>query len=358
MKKIILLCFLILLSACGKDEDETKNIDRKAMIENYAEIILQSYSKTSLSADLLQECVNNFVAHPDTTHLQLAQEALLQLYEDFQGITFLDFGPSEQLLLRESLNTYPADTTNIKLIIQTGSYNIGTVANRSKGLPAIEYLLFGIGSSREEIAAYYTANSYKDYLQATTNEVKRIFSEVYSMWQNDSGTGYYKTFVAAQGLDINSALGLMVNSLCLDFEKYFRDGKLGIPLGIRTLGIPQLDKVESLYAGKSLNLIIQNMESIKSFYSGGNGQGLYDYLNAIGAKYNEQPLSTEIISKMDTIITRANALEGESIEYNILHNKEAVENLYASCQELILLLKIDMTSAMSILITYQDTDGD
>lgn len=356
MKKIFILSISLLLFSCDKEASSNKDLDREAMIENYGNIILSKYAAAETNALLLENAVNAFVTTLDTTTLIEAQKAFLSFYRSYQTMSFLEFGPAEELILRDALNTYPTDTFNIKLIIQSGIYSIPDVANRSKGLPAIEYMLFGTGSTQEQIVAWYNASNRKNYLLALTAEVKRLQTLAHQAWKS-SGGNYYKTFTDAQGLDVNSALGMMVNALSLDFEKFTRDGKVGIPLGVRTLGVPQLDKVEAYYSKQSLALFIHNISALKNYLQGESGQGILTYLDAIDAKYNNEALSVAIVQKLDKILSKAQAMDG-TLAYNITNNKAEVDALYAACQELLLLIKIDMTSAMSILITYQDTDGD
>ncbi len=331
-------------------------MDRKALIENYGNIIVAKYNDAETNATQLESAINTFIENPDTLNLLAAQQALIHLYGTLQGISFLEFGPAEDYSLRENINTYPTDTANIHIIIQSGSYALPAIANRSKGLPALEYMLFGTGTTSAQIVLWLSDTNRKTYLLAVASEVKRLISTVHHTWK-PTGSNYYKTFIEAQGLDVNSALGMMVNALNLDFERYARDGKVGIPLGVRTLGVPQLDKVETYYAKQSLEMFIQNISALKSYLQGESGQGILTYLDAIDAKYNNEALSKAIIQKVDNILSKAQAMDG-TLENNITNNKAEVEALYAACQELLLLIKIDMTSAMSILITYQDTDGD
>ena len=42
----------------------------------------------------------------------------------------------------------------------------------------------------------------------------------------------------------------------------------------------------------------------------------------------------------------------------ILNNNQAMEDTYTEMQKAVRLLKVDMTSAMSVTITYTDNDGD
>ena len=43
---------------------------------------------------------------------------------------------------------------------------------------------------------------------------------------------------------------------------------------------------------------------------------------------------------------------------DIIYNKPMVQETYQELQKLVPLIKVDMTSALGVLITYQDNDGD
>ena len=48
----------------------------------------------------------------------------------------------------------------------------------------------------------------------------------------------------------------------------------------------------------------------------------------------------------------------DPLSNEILTNKDDVTTCYSKLQELVPLMKVDMTSALGVLITYQDNDGD
>ena len=65
----------------------------------------------------------------------------------------------------------------------------------------------------------------------------------------------------------------------------------------------------------------------------------------------------KINNQFDDILAELNNLN-DPLSSEILTNKPAVSQTYTKLQELVPLLKVDMTSALGVLITYQDNDGD
>jgi len=144
----------------------------------------------------------------------------------------------------------------------------------------------------------------------------------------------------------------------LDFERFIRDGKVGIPLGIRSLGIPNPEKVEAHYSHKSLELVQESVLEYKKCFNGIstteiNGMGVDDYLNYEDAENITQKINTQL----DLITEKLNLLNGPLSE-DVVSNKNAVKAVYDEMQKLIVSLKVEVPSALSVLITYQDSDGD
>lgn len=355
MKKklyIILLCFLLVACTEEKPNNTCETVDNNAILENIGNIIVDRYSQINTQATLTQTAITAFTTAPTTITLTAAQNAVKQLYLDFETVEMLQFGPAESYLQRTALNNYPTDTTIILSLIASNTTNLSTVSNSAKGIQALDYLLFGVANSDAEIVTWYTNNNNRNYLTAVMSQVKTVINNIYNEWNPSSGN-YYNTFINATGVDIASAFGQLSNAVIADYEKYGRDGKVGIPLGIRTLGVAQLNNIEGLYSKTSLALLKNYITSYKSLFNGNSGLGLDDYLNNVG----RSDLSTKINTELQTILTTINALNND-LAYEITNNKTDVDALYSQLQALLLTLKVDMVSAMCLTITYQDTDGD
>ena len=83
------------------------------------------------------------------------------------------------------------------------------------------------------------------------------------------------------------------------------------------------------------------------------------YLNSLDAKDSKTglSLSDNINQQLNTINQKLNNLPA-NLHNEIKTNNQVIVDVYNQMQSLIRLLKVDMTSAMSITITYTDNDGD
>ena len=95
----------------------------------------------------------------------------------------------------------------------------------------------------------------------------------------------------------------------------------------------------------------------QSYSDNTNGLGLDDYMDHVGATSGSVNLSIDINNQIDEILTALLATN-DPLSNEILTNKDNVVACYSKLQELVPLMKVDMTSALGVLITYQDNDGD
>jgi predicted lipoprotein len=80
-------------------------------------------------------------------------------------------------------------------------------------------------------------------------------------------------------------------------------------------------------------------------------------MDFVNAEQNTQQLSSVIDNQFLTILDEVNNINGPLNE-EIINNKSQITQTYQELQQLVPYIKVDMTSALGVLITYQDNDGD
>lgn len=354
------------IQACkksGNDSDNGKNgsFDRKAMLTNYENnLILPAFASLQTKVNDLDAATIAFNAAPDATKLTTLQNAFKAAYLQWQSASPYGFGPAEQVNFRVSMNTYPTTVDQINSNINTNTYNPGLAANFSaKGFPALDYLLFGTGADNTAILAQYTtdaqATNRKAYLGKLTAEMKTNTTTVVNAWN-----GAYKTsFLAADGTDVGSSAGQLINELVKDYET-IKNGEIGIPAGVQSMGTTFPEKVQAYYSKISVQLAVAHLTAIQNIYLGNGtteGIGLDDFLlqgavNSTGATVN-----STIKAQFTASLTKLQGLQ-DPLSNVIKTNNAAVTATYTELQKLTVNLKTDMTSALGILITFGDNDGD
>ncbi|HWZ21717.1 MAG TPA: imelysin family protein [Cytophagaceae bacterium] len=357
------------MSSCKKKKDKSNgsDFDRAGMLTNIGNnIVIPNYQKLSLAVNKLDSAIAAFNVAPDLTQLGNLQNIFKEAYRAWEPCSVFGFGPASTEFLSTNFNTFPIDSNRINNNISSGTYNLDAASNlAAQGFPGIDYLLFGTGTNNNVILARYTSSSdaanRKIYLAALCTSIKTKTTTVLNAWLPNGGN-YIHTFVFATGTDVGSSTGQLVNQLNLDFET-LKNYKVGLPVGIQSAGTLYPAQVEAYYCGISAELLLLQLTGLKNLYLGKginniDGLGFDDYLLQIGAKDSDgNSLNTTITNQFSTAIIKCQDLP-DPLSNTITTQTTQVKAAYQELQKLLVLLKTDMPSALAVLITYADTDGD
>jgi uncharacterized protein len=320
-------------------------------------IILPSYQRLAAAVTSLDSAIADFNTSPTPTKLSNVQTLFKTAYLDWQSVSAYNyFGPaySAQPVL-SGLNVFPTNNKLIDSNISVGNNNITTFANTAaKGFPALDYLLFSAGANT--LTDYTTdaaAANRQHYLAAVSADIHTEVTAISTAW-SASGGNYLQTFAAGTGNSVSSSLGLLINSMDADFE-ILKNDRLGIPLGLIPVGVtsPVLpNEVEAYYSGISAQLALAQGKTLQTIYL-----NLKTYLVNANAKYNGGLLADTITVAFSTEITDLQAIP-DPLSQTIQTNPTPAKTAFTQSQRLVALLKTDMPSALGVLITYGDNDGD
>jgi predicted lipoprotein len=222
-------------------------------------------------------------------------------------------------------------------------------------------MLHGLGADDAAILSRYqgAADSagLQTYLTALVADIHAQISSIHSQWNGS----YLTTFKASLGTDVGSSTSFVVNETNRDLE-VIKTASLGIPLGKQTFDTPLPEKVEGLYGELSKPLMQAHLAGLEVMFEGqvagaSDRYGLREALNAVEAEYNGGNLGDAIHAQFQAAKAALAALP-EPLSDAVVSNRAPVEAAYTEIQKLVVLMKTDMASALSILITYQDSDGD
>ncbi|MEQ8555784.1 MAG: imelysin family protein [Cyclobacteriaceae bacterium] len=361
MKRLTLISFAIgagLLISCNEGAlDKTNDFDQRPLLENLGNnLILPAYEHLTEANEALSDAFALLKAAPNATTLEDFRSQLKNVRLAWQACAPYQFGPAETRRLTNELNIYPIDQTQINQNISSGDYDLSTLSNfDAKGFQAISYLVYGDPESQQDILSSLTEGRLQ-YIEDLLTRISSTSLDVYNDWKED----YLSEFVAedALGVDVGSSIGKLINALNRDFERNTRDGKIGIPVGIRTLGEPIPKSSEAYYAGYSVELLEANIQAYETLYFGGNGIGLDDYLEAVGGTtIDNADLNQSIISQFEKIESAIGKIS-DPLPQSIENQKADVEMVFIEMQIMNALLKTDLSSTLGVVITYQDNDGD
>ncbi len=362
MKKPLLLASLILIllsifTTCKEELPIVEPFDRKKMLENWADqMILPAQKAFNTTTKTLHTQAQTFVNAPSLANLEAIREAWLASYLAWQHVPYFTPQPREGPIKYEELdeiallyfgtNVYPTDTQSVKEFINSADFNASIRQQNVQGLPALEYLLYGLAPTDNGILAYYKetaldAEKHQQYLLFLTDRLQSVSDAALSKWAN----GYRDKFVSNIIQETNDC----ARKLIVDYADFFIaeivSRKLGAPIGHPSLICGSCDYIppnKFLVEGTfsrihSKTLLLESLNAAQDFYNGvpfgstcGEGsRSIYQYL------YNLQALDIKTGEKLYDLINnkfdlaRAEIeLLGDDLGYEAENNKKQVYDVY------------------------------
>jgi len=355
LKTRIIFLSLVLIASFGCDKEPDKpDFDRGAMLYNLASnVIKPSIAESATSISDLESTTQTFVANPSQSALDDLQDDFIFAYKKFQHIKPFNFGAFEDYGIVGALNTYPTDTSKIKSNITSGSYNLGSVENvQAIGFPALDYLLFH--TNDVQIITEFTTDpesaNRKMLLTETVTKMKSEIELAQTQWDSDD-----TDFIAADGNDVGGSTSILFNAFVMDIE-LLKNAKIGIPAGNQTGGTTLPNYVEAYHSQSSIELAKESISGLKNIFVGGTGIGFEEYIRDVEGEI-ESSLADQIISKFDQCTSSLNSV-GTPLSDKVDSDNAAVQSAFNEVKSLVTLIKTDMSSALGLLITFQDNDGD
>lgn len=364
-----LIIFSLTILSCGGSGDsddnneitETTAYDRAEMLKHWADnIIVPSYNSFFSYLNILDNKTKIFLASPNQSNMNDLRVAWLNSYKSWQHVEMFDIGKAEEIYYKSKMNIYPVDKAWLENSVSTGNYDLDNANSySSQGMPALDYLLNGVGVSDNDIITKYTANNkYKDYLTAVVAKMLSNTKTVVDDWST-----YKASFISSTANTSTSSANKLINDFIYYYEKGFRANKVGIPAGIFS-GSPLPGNVEAFYKKDvSRTLMLEAMNSIINFYNGtsfdgmSTGPSLKGYLAHLNTSKSGISLSSTLINKLESAKSKINELPNNFVNQINSDNSKMLLT-YDAIQSVVVLLKVDMLQAFNINVDYQDADGD
>lgn len=365
---VLVVCLII---ACSSDtEDDIIQInefDRSEILTNYVDnIIIPRHNDFKSEIDNLKIAVDEFVESPISSTYDNLHNQWLITYKKWQHIEMFNIGKAEEINFLNTINTYPVDELRINENIDSRKFNLTSSNDWScQGLSGIDYMLHGIDNSKENVILKYSNNSnYGEYLKNLLDIIINNTDQVVNHWSENKNS-----FVNSSGNSNTSSLNMLTNDFVYYFEKGLRTNKIGIPVGYFSGGNVFPDKVEAYYSSKnsfndvSKELAKEALIASENLFtgrssSGSKGPSLKTYLDYIySADVNKNNLSPIILSNFQSANDAINELDKSFIN-QINSDKSKMLNAFDKLQALVVNMKTDMLSILSIQVDYIDADGD
>lgn len=332
---------------------EMRKMIAAGLINDY---IIPQYQILVDQASVIDAIAQKLESEPSGTTLAELRLALKQTWLQWQKTAPFLVGPAEDHAIRAAINTYPANKEKIDENITSGNYSLGSIQQLDAGgLPALDYLINN--GADAEVLADLSSEGTARYVLALSAQINRVVTDVGEAFQAPAFVSQFSSQQSA-GTDVGSALGMFVNALDQHLQRFLRDGKVAIPAGVRSAGVPRPTATEAYYGGYSIELIIASLQTYHDLMEGMGPNGvsfvsLFDYLDALD-RSDLVRLFREAISDA---ITQAEKLR-DPLSGQIEENVDPVVTLFLKLQDMVTLLKADIVSALGVTVTNQDNDGD
>ncbi|MFA6150892.1 MAG: imelysin family protein [Chitinophagaceae bacterium] len=364
---IAMALLLTSLFSCSKNETNddipANGFDKAAMLSSYADnLIIPAYEAMQQKIAALQTASDAFITNPNASTQAAVKTAYSETNLQYIRIATFNFGPADNALLDNYLNFsggldysftadgeltgFSVDTNTVANNISSGSYSLEMLTRSgfySQGFPALNYLYFG----NEAITKMDSKRA--KYISDLLARMKTLIDKVANDW-----IGYRSSFVSNTQTNSGSPIAYIVNQMSYQLD-LLKGPRIGWPLGKQSNGKVFETKCEAYYAGISMALAVENLNSIKRLYTGNNisGKGLSDYLVAL----NQSTLNTDVLTQFDIALAKLKAIP-DPLSNSLLTQPTKVDEAYKEIQKLVTLMKTDVASATAVQISYADNDGD
>ena len=205
----------------------------------------------------------NFIDDPQLVNLTRFRTEYLATYKLWQTVSAFSFGPGEDVFWVSSFNNFPLNVSKVLLDIQDRKMDFSSPDEYNKGLPLLDFLLYGLSSNDEGIIDSFNTNStFGVYAKAALEDMNKKLDIVLENW-----IIYANVFKQNTGTTDGQSINLIVNALNRDYE-YIKRDKIGVPSGVLSLGFTNPKEVEAYYSGKSLEWAKTAIQSTKNLFLG------------------------------------------------------------------------------------------
>lgn len=303
--RAVIALLALVVAGCGGGASEEL---RSEAIENYADVVHESYRLSLESATAMDVAIDTFAANPSADTLGAAKEAWLAARDDYGPTEAFRFygGPidNDQDGVEGLINAWPLDEAYIDYVEgspESGIVNMpddyptidaellvslneqGGEANISTGWHAIEFLLWGQdlsneGAGNRPVEDYTTganADRRASYLTVASDLLLIHLDQMVEAWAPDSDN-YRAEFLA---LPADEALGMILTGI----GELSRGELAGERMTVAYEARSQEDE-HSCFSDNTTNDIIGNASGVERVYLGEvgsvGGPGIYELVAA------------------------------------------------------------------------------
>jgi predicted lipoprotein len=347
------------LASCSSPS-EPSPVGREIVTGLVDDVYLPAMEELAVRMPGLVTATEALCAAPDDARLATARSAWRTVRVPWKHLEAMAVGPVMALRIEAELDFWPARAADIEaeLALTTpidDSYLAGLGATR-KGLPVIEYLLFGAldrltGTTGPRTCAYLTALARRAADRA---------SALVAAWRPSAGNFRAELVDAGAGSTMYSSLGAAINATgnALIFAVENAEGlKLAKPLGRRDGGTPQPDTVESRFADNARADLLDTLAGARAVYTSTYAGSSSPRSFSSFVRSRDAALDAEVLAQIAACeaIIMAWALPLDEL---VVISPEPAVTAFDCTKQLLAVLKADVAALLGVTPTFGDVDGD
>lgn len=357
--------------------------DRVAMVRNIInDAILPLHEQFEVEAFTLKEAIRAFNDEPTAATLAAVQNTWRLASDAWAGCQL--FSSQEAVLIQNQISKWPTKVEFIeKFVAEEETLNatfVASIGSSSKGLPAIEYLIFDAEFGNDRVLGMMTdgtaGEKRRDYLVGLGDNLYDNAVTARTYWATEPTTdGTYgpigQLLATAESTgDVKPIMQILMNGVSEQLEDILTLNLRGIVNA--ELGMPI--SVEAPYSNYSLSHVAKYVEAFQLTYAGGpdaDALGLDDYLDFLEISYNDElmsshiqtptpnhkgkPLSEVVYARIDELMDALAQVE-EPLPETIVNSPQTVQDAYDAALRLLILVRVDMVNNFGVTLTFNDGD--
>jgi predicted lipoprotein len=346
-------------AACGGDDDP-----RPRVLAHVAHAVAEpAFAAFRAAADDAAASAAALCDAPTDATLGAAREAWHAERDAWSRLLPFSYGPIADQMQQGPLDFWPARPDTIETAITDAADAVDQAyidgkGTSAKGMPALEYLLFGPdpASVLASLTDPSTGARRCAYAEALAADIAARAAALEAAWspgfadtlaRAGAGSELYPTSQAGLDAVVNGsieALAVMVKS------------KLDTPLGNLTGAAVDPELLESRFAASSVRELQRSLDGVWSVYHGadlqGPAEGISSLVQAVDPGLDER-VRMQHARAVDTM-----AAIPDPIADALTTDRGAVQLARDELDTLRRMLKLDVASALGVTLSLSDNDGD
>lgn len=327
------------IAGCSKSNNNLNTtsqttLEGQVLTDFSNQLVNPDYQDIQAKASIMNDAVNAFVTASTDQNLaatQLAWRNTRAAWESCEGFLF---GPVEDNSYDPDMDDWPVNKTDLdSLLASNNPLNVSDITplqTTLKGFHAIEYIIFGVGSTRK--AADITPRE-KTYLVSLAQSLYNTTTDLRNSWDPAAGNFTAQVINAGKGSATYSsrqAVFLALVGSMSDICDEVANNKMQHPFEI-----PDSTLSESQFSHNSTNDFTNNIKGVLNAYqSKYNNTGGHSISELVASKNTS--LNNTLLSQMNAAIASFSALTSQNITFEkaIYTQRSTIKQIQATINTL------------------------